>query len=74
MIAVEDNGPGVPADTLERLGEPFYRPEFARTRETGGAGLGLAIVKSAAEACRGAVYFSNREPHGFRAELRLAVA
>jgi len=74
VIAVEDQGPGVPADTLTRLGEPFYRPEFARTRETGGAGLGLAIVRSAVEACRGTVRFSNREPHGFRAELRLAAA
>jgi two-component system sensor histidine kinase CpxA len=74
VLAVEDHGPGVPADTLTRLGEPFYRPEFARTRETGGAGLGLAIVKSAVEACRGTVRFSNREPHGFRAEVRLASA
>ncbi len=72
VIAVEDHGPGVPPETLERLGEPFYRPEFARTRDTGGAGLGLAIVRGAAEACRGTVRFSNREPHGFRAELRLA--
>ncbi len=72
VITVEDQGPGVPADTLTRLGEPFYRPEFARTRETGGAGLGLAIVRSAVEACRGTVRFSNREPHGFRAEVRLA--
>ena len=72
VIAVEDCGPGVPAETLERLGEPFYRPELARTRETGGAGLGLAIVKSSLEACRGTVTFSNREPHGFRAEVRLA--
>ncbi len=74
VIAVEDCGPGVPADTLARLGEPFYRPEFARTRETGGAGLGLAIVKSAAEACHGNLRFSNREPRGFRAELRLKLA
>ncbi len=74
VIAVEDCGPGVPAGTLTRLGEPFYRPEFARTRDTGGAGLGLAIVKSAAEACRGTVRFTNRDPHGFRAEVRLAAA
>lgn len=74
ILAVEDQGPGVPADTLTRLGEPFFRPEFARTRETGGAGLGLAIVRSAVEACRGSVRFSNRDPRGFRAELRLAAA
>jgi two-component system sensor histidine kinase CpxA len=71
VIAVEDHGPGVPPETLARLGEPFYRPEFARTRDTGGVGLGLAIVRGAAEACRGTVRFANCDPHGFRAELRL---
>ncbi|EIP98268.1 signal transduction histidine kinase [Opitutaceae bacterium TAV1] len=74
VITIEDDGPGVPPDTLTRLGEPFYRPEFARSRETGGVGLGLAIVKSAVEACRGSVQFANRSPHGFRAEIRLAAA
>jgi len=73
-VAVEDHGPGVPPEVLPRLGEAFYRPEAARTRETGGAGLGLAIVRSAALACGGEVHFSNRSPHGFRAELRLQAA
>lgn len=73
-IAVEDEGPGVPAAELERLGEPFYRPELARSRDTGGAGLGLAIVRSAIAACGGTVSFANRVPHGFRAEIRLAEA
>ncbi len=70
-IIVEDTGPGVPAEALVRLGEPLFRPESARTRETGGAGLGLAIVKSCVEACGGTVRFENREPHGFRAVLSL---
>lgn len=74
MIAVEDEGPGVPAAALARLGEPFFRPELARTRETGGVGLGLAIVRSGIAACGGEVRFSNRTPRGFRAELRLPAA
>jgi two-component system, OmpR family, sensor histidine kinase CpxA len=74
VITVDDEGPGVPAASLARLGEPFYRPELARTRETGGVGLGLAIVRSAVAACGGEVHFSNRQPRGFRAELRLAAA
>jgi two-component system sensor histidine kinase CpxA len=73
-IAVEDEGPGVPADALDRLGEPFFRPELARTRESGGVGLGLSIVRSAMQACGGEVRFANRQPRGFRAELRLAAA
>jgi two-component system sensor histidine kinase CpxA len=74
VIAVEDEGPGVPAADLDRLGEPFFRPELARTRETGGVGLGLAIVRNSVGACGGAVRFSNRTPRGFRAEIRLAAA
>ena len=73
-VTVEDDGPGVPPEALARLGEPFYRPETARTRETGGAGLGLAIVRSSVAACGGEVHFANRTPRGFRVELRLAAA
>lgn len=74
FITVEDDGPGVPPEALARLGEPFYRPESARTRETGGVGLGLAIVRSGIAACGGEIHFSNRTPHGFRAEIKLAAA
>jgi two-component system sensor histidine kinase CpxA len=74
VLAVEDNGPGVPPGDLDRLGEPFFRPELARTREGGGVGLGLAIVRNSIAACGGEVRFSNRAPHGFRAEIRLNAA
>lgn len=74
FITVEDDGPGVPPESLSRLGEPFFRPESARTRESGGAGLGLAIVRSSIIACGGEVQFANRTPRGFRAEIRLALA
>ncbi|MBL9187787.1 MAG: HAMP domain-containing histidine kinase [Opitutaceae bacterium] len=74
VLAVEDEGPGVPAADLDRLGEPFFRPELARTREGGGVGLGLAIVRSSVATCGGEVRFSNRTPRGFRAEIRLAAA
>jgi two-component system sensor histidine kinase CpxA len=73
-ILVSDQGPGVPESELEEIFKPFYRPEFARQRETGGTGLGLAIVKSCIEACNGAVVCRNRQPSGFEVEIRLAVA
>ena len=73
-IVVEDAGPGVPPEALARLGEPFFRPESARARETGGVGLGLAIVRAGVEACAGKVTFANRDPHGLRVTLRLAAA
>jgi two-component system sensor histidine kinase CpxA len=72
VVTVEDEGPGVPPDALDRLGEPFFRPEAARTRELGGVGLGLSIVRGSIAACGGEVRFANREPKGFRAEVRLA--
>jgi two-component system sensor histidine kinase CpxA len=70
VIAVADEGPGVPPHELERLFDPFYRLDESRTADTGGAGLGLAIVKTCAEACRGTVRAGNREPHGLEVQLR----
>lgn len=70
VITVSDSGPGVAAESIERIFDPFYRDDLARNRKTGGVGLGLAIVRSAVEACGGSVSCRNREPHGL--EVRLA--
>ena len=43
-IAIEDDGPGIPKTLHKKIFDPFYRPDDARDRNTGGAGLGLAIV------------------------------
>ena len=71
QLRISDEGPGVPEELLHRLCEPFFRPEMARTRETGGTGLGLAIVKRAVEACDGTVVIRNRNPHGLCVEFTL---
>jgi two-component system sensor histidine kinase CpxA len=70
-IRIADSGPGVPAAELEQIFAPFYRPEAARTRETGGAGLGLAIVKTCVEASGGTVAAHNRQPTGLEVVIRL---
>jgi two-component system sensor histidine kinase CpxA len=70
-LLVTDCGPGVPEEALHRLFDPFFRPESARTRETGGAGLGLAIVKSCVEACGGTVTVRNVKPSGLEVEFEL---
>jgi two-component system sensor histidine kinase CpxA len=73
-ITIADEGPGVPAAELEEIMRPFYRPESARQRETGGVGLGLAIVRTCMEACGGKVVCRNRVPKGFEVELSLTAA
>lgn len=70
-LFVDDCGPGIPEPELENVFRPFYRPEFARTRETGGTGLGLAIVRDCMAACGGSVRCENRVPHGLRVILEL---
>lgn len=43
-IEVRDHGPGLPAEELERVMDPFYRVESSRNRQSGGVGLGLTIA------------------------------
>jgi two-component system sensor histidine kinase CpxA len=73
-ISVADRGPGLPEAEWEEVFAPFYRPESARTRETGGAGLGLAIVRTCVEACRGTVACRNHAGGGLEVIIQLAAA
>ena len=61
--SVSDEGPGVPAETRERIFERFFRVDTSRSRETGGTGLGLPIVKHAALSMGGEV-IADESPLG----------
>ncbi|MBT8047676.1 MAG: HAMP domain-containing protein [Xanthomonadales bacterium] len=61
QLVLEDSGPGLSPDQIERLFDRFYRAESSRARATGGAGLGLAICKNIAEAHGGTI---RAEPSG----------
>jgi len=71
VVSVADEGPGVSAESLQRVFEPFYREDAARSRKTGGTGLGLAIVRSAIEACDGSVSCQLRWPQGLDVRMVL---
>lgn len=71
VLNVSDSGPGVPADSLTKLFQPFYRIDDARGRLTGGVGLGLAITERAVRFHGGKVSAHNRPEGGLRVEIRL---
>jgi len=70
-LTVEDEGPGIPPDDLERLFQPFQRLEQSRSRETGGVGLGLTITRNILRAHGGEATMGNRPGGGARATMTL---
>ncbi|HET9887863.1 MAG TPA: HD domain-containing phosphohydrolase [bacterium] len=65
-VYVEDDGPGIPADKLDRIFEQFYQVEGAQARRHGGAGLGLAICKSITLWHDGRIWVESEEGRGAR--------
>ncbi len=70
-ITVRDRGPGLPAEELDKVMEPFYRVEASRHRDHGGVGLGLAIARDVARKHGGHLSLSNLPQGGLLARLTL---
>lgn len=68
LLSVRDHGPGVAAEHLQRLGEPFFR---APGQNGAGHGLGLAIARRAAQRHGGELLLANHPDGGFVATLSL---
>jgi signal transduction histidine kinase len=73
-LRVQDTGVGISPEHLMHLGERFYRPDKARSRELGGAGLGLSIARSIVGAHSGTLSLTSIPDQGTTAILALPAA
>ena len=74
VLAVQDDGAGIPAAEQQRIFERFYRVDKARSRETGGTGLGLSIVRHVAERHGGKVEVASTLGSGSTFTVRIPAA
>ena len=70
QITVRDFGSGVEESQIPNLGQPFFRPDAARTREGGGVGLGLYLCRLVAQAHGGTFAVRNAKP-GLQVQVTL---
>jgi signal transduction histidine kinase len=68
-ITIDDEGPGIPDQSMSRMFEPFFRVDPARRKFGAGAGLGLAIAKEIVERHGGKLTLQNRSPRGLRQKI-----
>ncbi|MEB3298338.1 MAG: HAMP domain-containing sensor histidine kinase [Candidatus Sericytochromatia bacterium] len=73
-VLVEDDGPGISPEHLDKVTDPFYRADPSRARTSGGMGLGLAIVKGIAGRHGGRLVLESPATGGTRASLRIPLA
>lgn len=71
VLAVSDEGSGIPASEVDRIFSRFSRIDAGRNREAGGFGLGLAIVKAIAQAHQGTVHVTSTVGEGSVFEVRM---
>ena len=73
QIMVQDNGPGIPRDKLDRIFKPFSQVDNRYDRQGGGTGLGLALVRGLAELHGGRAWIESEQGNGCRAYVVLPV-
>lgn len=71
-LSVEDTGSGIPKELRERVFEPFFRVDKARSRELGGVGLGLAFVREIVRVHDGSICIKSGKTGGTIFEVTFA--
>ena len=72
-VHVDDDGPGIPAESREDVFRPFFRLDEARNQDAGGTGLGLAIARDIARSHGGEIQLADAPIGGLRASVRVPV-
>lgn len=70
-ILIDDDGPGIPAESREDVFKPFFRLDPSRNAETGGVGLGLTIARDVIRGHGGDIRLEESPFSGLRARIRI---
>lgn len=71
ILAVTDEGPGIPADERVRVFEPFYRGDQGHVMTSHGTGIGLTVVQRLVQQLAGTIEITGGDPNGSRFTIRL---
>ncbi len=72
-MKIQDSGPGVAAEDLDRIFERLYRTESSRARDKGGSGLGFAIAKSIVEKHNGKIWAESKPGEGLTVIVQIPI-
>jgi signal transduction histidine kinase len=72
-LSVQDSGPGIADEDVNRIFQRFYRTDASRHRDDGGSGLGLAIAKSIVLAHNGQIWAESEPGQGLTVTIKLPV-
>jgi two-component system OmpR family sensor kinase len=71
VMVIRDYGSGLSQNQAEHIGEPFYRSDGSRARESGGTGLGLYLATLVATAHGGSLILLDSDNQGASFEIRI---
>lgn len=70
-VVIDDDGPGIPANSREDVFKPFFRLDSSRNADTGGSGLGMTIARDVVRSHGGDIALGDSPQGGLRVTIRL---